>query len=497
MVLVVLSGCARVGPDYRRPDPVVPIPSSFEQAGSSRSTGSSTDRWWEDFGNPELNRLVDDVLSNNLDMKLAAARILEIQGQFRRTRADRFPSLGYQATRKQQHQTVETVIPGSIEAVGPPSFIKVTPSRSEDMTLEVHSYSLAAPVSFEIDMWGRLARAEEAARADLLKAEENRRTVAQSVVAEAIGAYLEIESYERRIEITGKSIDNFRRGLALVERRYERGLATLLSLKQARRALAQAEASLPPLRQELGLAQQKLAVLLGRYPKTSPPRRQPEDYFRRLAPVPAGLPSELLLRRPDVRSAEASLRSLNALIGVAKASRFPSISLTGGFGYSSNELDRLVRPKSELWNLSLNLAGPIFNAGKLEAGQRMAEARYRQGLVEYAKQVLTAFREVEGALLRRREQIERRERIVTFLDEARATQNMAETRYERGLESYLDVLEAQQTRYQAEESLVLADLAILTNRVTLHRALGGGWADPGPVDSDRTTDESGPDGSGI
>jgi len=219
-----------------------------------------------------------------------------------------------------------------------------------------------------------------------------------------------------------------------------------------------------------------LSVLLGRYPKANPPRTQPEDYFMHLAPVPPGLPSDLLLRRPDIRAAEAGLRSLNAEIGVAKASRFPSIALTGSYGYSSDELDQLVRRESELWHLALGIGQPLFDAGKLKAGQRAAEARYEQGVAEYAKTVLTAFSEVESALLRRREQLERRNRLLKYLLEARVTQEAAENRYRRGLEDYLTVLEAQRTRFQAEENLVLVDLAILTNRVALHRALGGGWA---------------------
>ena len=194
--------------------------------------------------------------------------------------------------------------------------------------------------------------------------------------------------------------------------------------------------------------------------------------------VPQGLPSDLLLRRPDIRAAEANLMALNARVGVAKASRFPQITLTGSFGYSSSELDRLFRSESELWNLALGVVQPLFDAGKLKAGQKAAEARYEQGLAEYAKTILTAFSEVESALLTRKEQLERRDRIMNFLMEARATQKVAESRYERGLVDYLTVLDAQQTRFEAEEKLVLVDLAILSNRVTLHRALGGGWGDP-------------------
>jgi multidrug efflux system outer membrane protein len=186
-------------------------------------------------------------------------------------------------------------------------------------------------------------------------------------------------------------------------------------------------------------------------------------------------------RRPDVRAAEARLVALNALVGAAKASRFPRITLTGAYGYSNAELSDLIQPQSALWNLAFGFAQPIFDAGRLKAGQRAAEARYRQGVAEYAKVVLNAFSEVERALLTRKEQLEQRERSLKFLEEARATQDVAQSRYERGLADYLSVLESQQTRFQAEESLVLVELRILTNRVALHRSLGGGWGMPPPV----------------
>jgi len=353
--------------------------------------------------------------------------------------------------------------------------IGIIPGQSFTVRSTVHTLSL--PASFELDLWGRLARAEEAARADLLQAEENRLTIAQSVVAEAVSLYLQMEAYERRIQIAEENIKSFRSSLALVNSRYKRGLSSILDLKQARRILAQAETLLPSLRQELGITQQKMAVLTGVYPKTRAPRRQPEDYFKHLDPVPSGLPSELLLRRPDIRAAEAGLRALNARVGVAKASRFPRISLTGNFGYTSEDLNRLLNYESELWSLAAGISQPLFDAGKLKAGQRAAEARYQQGMAEYAKTVLTAFSEVEKTLLTRKEQLERRDLVLVFLEEAKSVEKVAKTRYERGLVDYLTVLDSQQTRFQAEDSLVLVDLAIMTNRVSLHRAMGMGWAE--------------------
>jgi multidrug efflux system outer membrane protein len=416
------------------------------------------------FNDPDLNLLVEEVTRNNLDVKQATARVLELHYQVVQTKANRFPQVGLQAQAKRQQQPIIGILPGGT------------------VSAENSVFTLALPASFEWDLWGRLARAEEASRAEMLQAVEARHTITQTVVAEAVSLYLQIEALERQIQITDRSIASFKRSRDLVERRYRRGLSSILDVRQARRLHAQAESLLPDLRQNLSVTQHNLSVLHGNYPRTQPPRLQPEDYFKRLDPVPPGLPSDLLQRRPDVRAAEENLKSLNALIGYAKANRFPRITLTGSFGYSSDELATLFQPESQLYNIAADMAQPLFEAGKRKAAQRAAEARYEQAAAAYVKTVLTAFADVESALVTRQQKIERRDRVVVFLREARAALEIAESRYLRGLLEYLNVLDAQQSLFLAEQDLTLVDLAILTNRVALHRALGGGWADPGPVE---------------
>lgn len=458
-IFLVPMGCIKMGPDFQTPQLGIHEPETYQYADSGEKPSQTEGAWWHVFNNTEITQLADDVIKYNLDIRKAAARVLEVQSQLVGTRADRFPSLGFNAEAKKQKRPIIGIIPG------------------DSFTVRSETHTLSLPASFELDLWGRLARAEEAARADLLQAEENHLTIVHSVVAEAVALYLQMESYERRIQITEDTIENFQRNLALVKSRYERGLSSILDLKQAGRILAQAETALPPLRQELGITQQNMAVLMGTYPKTRPPRTQPEDYFKHLDPVPPGLTSELLLTRPDIKAAEAGLKSLNARIGVAKASRFPRITLTGNFGYTSADLNRLLNRESELWSLAAGVTQPLFDAGKLKAGQKAAEARYQQGLAEYAKIVLTAFSEVERALLTRQEQLERRDSVLNFLAQARAVQNVAEARYVRGLTDYLTVLDSQQARFQAEQDLVTVDLVLLTNRVSLHRTLATGWTD--------------------
>ncbi|MBW1996354.1 MAG: efflux transporter outer membrane subunit [Deltaproteobacteria bacterium] len=470
--ILALGSCVNLGPEFQPPDLGDTVAPSYQYAGDLTSRPRLDDQWWESFGDPLLNRLVEEALLNNWDIKKATARVLEARSRLVQSHADRLPRFDLEARAQRQRQA------------------SVSPFGTGTSRETTKSHVLSIPASFELDLWGRLAKTEEAARAELAKAREDRLTIAQSIVAETITLYFQIESLERRIQITLESIRTYRLSLKVVENRYRRGLISVLDVRQARRLLAQTEALLPPLRQQLGTLQQRLAVLVGRYPETRPARTHSLDYFKHIEPVPPGVPSELLRRRPDIRASEAALVALNALVGVAKANRFPRISLTGTYGYSSDELNQLLDPSSELSRIAAGLVMPLFDAGKLKAAQQAAEARYRQGLADYAKNVLNAFSEVERALLTRKEQLERRKKILEFLAEARATQQVAQNRYMKGLVNYINVLDAQQTRFQAEQNLVAVDQDLLINRVNLYRALGGGWGDPGPVRSDTRSKHS-------
>lgn len=451
-----LYGCINLGPDYKRPDLGIQVPESYEFEPTGKQPLEIADRWWEIFDDKELDQLVEDALKYNWDIKQAAARILEVRARYVQVRSNRFPAVDVGGLKDRR---------------------QVNGGQLRDNFI-VDTYDLSAAASFELDLWSRLKKSSQAAWEDILREEESRRTVAQAVVAETISLYLNMEAVERRLQISEQSIRAFRQSLQFVEIRYRRGLTSVLDVRQASRVLAGAETIVPQFEQDLGIIQQQLSILVGRYPETRAPRRQPEDYFMRLAPVPPGLPSDLLMRRPDIRAAEAQLRSLNDLVGVAKAARLPRITLTGEYGWTSDDLNKLLRTENIIWNLTAGIVQPVFDAGRLKAGQRAAEARYEQGVAEYIKAVLDAFGEVERALLTRELQLERREREITFLTEARATQRVAQNRYVKGLVNYLDVLNAQITRFQAEDSLVLVDLTILRNRVALYRALGGGWAEP-------------------
>ncbi len=458
---ILLTACA-MGPEFERPDLHITPTGAFLNAPMVSPDEQSADfrelqNWWQIFDDPEINQVVESVLANNLDIQQAAARVMEIQAVFKQTQADQYPTLNL-----------------GVEA-GRRSYSTTNPLTGNAGTKISDAYSLSLPASFEIDLWGRLARSTEAARAQLLSAEENRRTVVQTMIAEAVNLYLNIESTERQIQVNNKSVDAFRKSLEIVEGRYRRGLTTILDVRQASRILAQAESQLPALKAALGIQNQALAILQGQYPKNKPAKDQAVDYFRLPPEIPPGLPSDLIKRRPDIIAAEGFLHSACAQIGVAKAARFPQIKLTGTFGYASDELNSLFKPESELWSIAAGGMQSVFDAGKLAANQRAAEARYEQALTAYAKTVLQAFGEVEGALLNRKEKVERRKRLLKYRDEAAATLDVANDRYGRGLVDYLTVLDSQQVRVSAELLLIAVEYEILSNHVSLCRALGGGW----------------------
>ncbi len=460
IICLTLTGCLSPGPKYQDPRTDIKIPAAYKEAGKAAAARFvEQDQWWEAFDDARLNQVVDNVIRGNPDARKAAASVMEARSLMEQSRANRFPVLDFKANAARQEQSV------------------FSPLNGENITVKSDSFSLTLPASFEIDLWGRLSKASEAARADLLAAEENRRTIVQSLVAEAVSQYFHIQSLEARLRLTRQLRKAHQDTLELLEARYEQGLTSILELRQARRSLARSEAQLPPLVQAAGKARQALAVLQGQYPDRQSVRTTPENGFELPAPIPGGLPSELLNRRPDIRAAESALKAACARIGVARANRFPQMNLTASFGYTSEALSALFEPENQLWQMAAGLFQPVFDAGKRKAAQRAAEARYEQQLAAYAKTVLGAFAEVEGALLTRQQQLERYDRLMVYAEEADATLETALDRYQRGLNDYLYVLDARMAMFQAELELVETRNTIYTNRVGLYRALGGGWGE--------------------
>lgn len=452
---LLLTGCVRVGPQLAKPR-TAPPPPAFQYAPRAEAP-AGPEEWWEGWGDEELNSLVKAALKGNLDLREASAAVLKAKAVLALADSSIYPSL-------------------TLEGSGQYARSSAAISGRTNYDRETATYNLNLAASYEVDVWSRIRHAREAARADLLRADENRFVAAQGVAAQVVANYLTARAVERRILVADRSIEAYDKSLEMVEGRYQRGLTSILEVRQARRTLARARANRPALVQELGQTLQTLALLTGRYPRTRSLTEPAREYDLDPGPVPGGLPSELLKRRPDVRAAEARLTALAERVGQAKAARFPVIVLTGNLGFISYELNELLTDEGNKWALGMGLSAPLFDGGSRSAQQRSAEADYQSGLAGYARTILEAFGEVESALLTAQEKDETKRLLALTLKEAVETQEEALSRYQRGLTDYLKVIDAQATRYQIEDQLVLTDLAIWTNRVTLHRALGGGWA---------------------
>jgi len=350
-----------------------------------------------------------------------------------------------------------------------------TPGVPMDPQTEFYRTSL--DLSFELDLWGRLRRATEAARAELLASEENRRAIVTTLVSDVAQAYFDLLELDREAEVDRRTLESRQASLDLVRQRFDAGLATELDVQRADGEVATAAATVPDVERRVAQAENRISILLGRNPGTVG-RGAVLDAQTPLPSVPAGLPSALLERRPDLRQAEQQLVAANARIGVAKAAFFPQIALTGLFGVESASLSDLFTGPARVWQVGPTVTLPIFHGGRLRSSLRVAEARQQQALIQYQQAIQQAFRETEDALVfhRKVQDIRReRERRVTA---ARRTLALATLRYENGLSGYLDVLDAQRQLFSAEIDLASTTRDQLTAVVQVYKALGGGWETP-------------------
>jgi len=453
---LALAGCL-VGPDYRRPE--VSIPANWRFAEREARDVADT-AWWEQFGDPVLNDLIRTALRENLDLKLAAARIEEFRGRLGLARGDLLPNAGAGASVGGERTTDRGQVRLPATAPNPTAIYKA---------------NLFA--SWEIDLWGRLRRATEAARADLIGSEEGRRAVVLSLVASVATSYVNLRDLDRQLEIARRTAQSRQEYYRIFTLRFQAGYVSDLELSQVLSQYEQALATIPAIEQEISLQENALSPLLGRNPQAIP-RGNPID--RLAAPaVPAGLPSDLLQRRPDLRQAEQQLIAANAQIGVARARYFPSISLTGLFGFESTSLSQLFTGPARMWNWSAPVTQPLFAGGTIASGVQVAEAVRDQALVNYQKAIQSAFRDVEDSLVqhqRTREQLDAQGRQVAAL---RTYAGTARLRYENGYTSYLEVLDAERSLFDAELGYTQTMGQLLQSLVNLYKAFGGGWVSGG------------------
>jgi outer membrane protein, multidrug efflux system len=457
---ILLAGCT-VGPNYKRPQ--VEAPPSFrapeplpeQQAGSLANL-----KWFEVFQDEQLQRLIRTALAQNYDLRDAVARVEEARASLGVTRSNQFPQVGASGDLEITRLSRDGSFPLPAALV---------PNQNRNW-----GQAGLNLLSFEVDLWGRLRRATEAARANLLSADWNRKTVISAVVSQVATDYFQLLELDSELQISKTTLETRRASLELTQDRQRGGVATLLDLRQAEQLVDSAAESIPQLQQQIEQTEDQISLLLGKNPEDIQRGRGFLD--QDLPPeVPAGLPSALLERRPDIHAAEQALVAANANIGVAKAAYFPQISLTGTIGGQSSNLASLFSGPNAAWSFVPQITQPIFTAGRIKSNVRLAEAQREQAQVAYEKSIRTGFQEVSDALIahqRTRESRVEQEHLVTTLQDRK---RLAYARYQGGVDTQLNALDADRDLLSAELTLAQIRYAELVSVVQLYKALGGGW----------------------
>lgn len=455
-ITLLLAGCA-AGPNYKRP--TMDLPEAFRGAPAPASPSSIADTKWTDlFNDRTLTGLVQSALDHNFDLRIAAERVEQARAQLGAVRANQFPFLDAQATFTSQRNS----------SLGSFTFLPRGVNLSASYT------QIGGALSWQIDLFGRLRRLTEAARADYLASEEARRGVIVSLVSEVMSAYFQLREQDLELDISGKTRDIAQDSLRLTKLRHDRGAASALDVHQAEQLFYTATSQMAAARRNIEQTENALSLLEAAAPSSQPRGRAIEDLP--LPPeIPAGLPSALLTRRPDIRQAEQALIAANARIGAARAQYFPEISLTAFAGGQSRYLTQIAAAPARVYSAAPSALQSIFHAGQIRSQVRLAEAQQRELLIAYQKTIYTALREVSDALIalqRTREQRREQEQLVHALSESA---RLSTLRYRGGLDSYLQVLDAQRNLFQGQLALAQLRLAELLSVVQLYGALGGGW----------------------
>lgn len=459
MAMVLVTTSCAVGPNYKRPS--VPAPPRFRGATEAPGNAESLAdvKWFDLFDDEQLKQLVGTALERNFDVRIAAERVLQARAQLGVTRSNQFPTLDATAD----------FVANRGSSAGSIIFIP------RGTNLDVSYTQAGFRLGWELDVWGRLRRLTEAARAEYLASEEARRGVVVTLVSDVTSTYFSLRELDLELEVAKKTRAVAEDSLRLTKARRDQGAATGLDVRQAEQLLYTATAQIASIEREIGQTENALSLLMGASPGDIPRGKALVD-FKAPPQVPAGLPSALLERRPDIRQAERMLISANAQIGAAKAQYFPQISLTGILGGQSRALTDLLSGPARSWNIAPGAVLPIFNAGRIRSNVRFTEAQQREMLVQYEKSIQTAFREVSDSLIGYRKTSEQRSQQELLVDALRETERLSRLRYGGGLDSYLQVLDAQRNLFQGELNLARLRERELTAIVELYRALGGGWS---------------------
>jgi multidrug efflux system outer membrane protein len=449
-----LAGCV-VGPDYHRP--AVDVPSAWRV--STEEAAQITDvTWWDRFGDPVLSRLVRTALENNQDLAIASANVDQAFAQYGITRSALFPQVdaGASLTRQGLSQNTSPFhVPPGLQAFN-------------DLRLNISA-------SYELDLWGKLRRATEAARAGLLASEEGRRTVVLTVVATVASSYVQLLALDRQLDIAKHTSESLGEAARLQQVRFEGGATPESDYRQAQSQYEVAAAQVPELERQIGRQENLLSFLLGTNPGPIP--RTNSIAKLKFPDVPQGLPSSLLERRPDILQAEQNLIAANANIGVAKAAYFPQIELTALLGMESARFSDLFKGPSKAWSYAGDATQPIFNAGRIRSQVEQARAAQRQALYSYQRTIISAFEDFDDALLDRVKFEQARTEQVKNVAALQRFRDLAVLRYQEGATIYLEVANAEQSLFNAELQLVSTQSQVFQSYVNLYRAMAGGWLD--------------------
>jgi len=451
MLALSLSGCL-MGPDYRRPELEMPAQVRGEQDASRESVGDLG--WWQVYQDPALDTLIRQALERNLDLRIATTRIEQARAAAGVSRLQQLPQLDASGS-AQRRQSAESELSPGQDRIG-------------------ERGAAAVNLSWELDLWGRLRRLNESARAELLASEYARRGVTNSLVADVATAYFSLQSFDRRLDITRRTLATREDFLKLTRAQFQRGVVSGLDVATAEAQLATAQANQPALERQQAQAEHQLSLLLGGNPDAVA-RSASQAITPPVRPMPAGLPSALLQRRPDIQQSEQTLVAANARIGAAKAALFPTISLTGSFGVLSTDVSRLFSGPAETWSAGVSLLQPLLSAERNLYQVDLADARKREALLVYEKTVRNAFREVADAVVARDKSQSVLQAQQQQVDALRRAVDISKARYKAGYSSYFDVISADRDLFNAELSQDAARLDAQLTVVQLYRALGGGW----------------------
>ncbi|HRH85899.1 MAG TPA: efflux transporter outer membrane subunit [Rubrivivax sp.] len=452
LIGALLAGCT-LGPDYKRPEMTAPAAFQYEP---QQAAATADTLWWRQFQDPVLDQLIDETLRHNTNIQIAAANVEQAAALLTQTRSQLFPAVGVGAG-AQRERTRE------------PAFASMIPNYPNPAS----AYQAALQASWELDLWGRIRRQSEAAYANVLASDEARRGVILSLVAQVAGSYLQLRGLDAQLDVAKKTLGTYQESVELFTLQFQYGQVSQMNVAQAQSQYESAAAQIPLIESQIAQTQSSLAVLIGRDP--GPIVRGKSVYELQLPLVPAGVPSQLLERRPDLAQAEQQLIAANAQIGAAKALYFPTISLTGAYGNASADLSKLFSGPAKVWSYAGTLAGPIFTFGAVSGQVMQAEAGQQAALLNYQLSIRNAFADVDNALIanqKLQQQLDAQIKLVAALQQY---SELARLQYDGGYTSYSTVLQAEQALFPAELNLATIRAQVFGSAVNIYKAMGGGW----------------------